>query len=148
MQKKFKLQKVREDRELTLEREKAEVAELAAQGRIFINEVQRITGVIQQKYAEMAEAQNANDFAMTQMYEKYLKVLLIERRTAQQRLAEHRRLVQQQKQETVEAYKNKSIMDKLETRHKKAYALFMDMQEQKTLEDIVTTRAGSARGGD
>ncbi|MDR2869586.1 MAG: flagellar FliJ family protein [Deferribacteraceae bacterium] len=145
MQKKFKLQKVLDYRALTLEREKAKLAELAAQERLIIVEVQRITEQIRQKLQEMADIQASGDFAMMQMYEKYITRLGTERRAALQQLAEHRQLVQKQKAQTTEAYKGKSIMDKLESRHKKAYAAFVETQEQKMLEDIVTTRLASVK---
>ena len=133
-----------------LEREKAKLGELMHQEQIMTGEIQKMTVLITDKFAEMAEAQQACDFTYTEMYEKYLRKLAVERRQKQQELAEHRKLVYQQKSNTVDAFRKKSIMDKLEDKHKKAYSFFIDQQELKSIEDIVLTRkaAKAATGED
>jgi flagellar export protein FliJ len=144
VQKKFKLQKVLDFRILQLEQEKAKLGELMSQEQKLIAEIQRLTDIIRQKSQEMADEQSTSDFAMTQMYEKYIARLGVDRRNVGQKLAEHRKLVQKQKLAVAEAYKKKRVMDELESRHKKEYAEYMETQEQKILEDIVITRAATA----
>ncbi|MDR2883706.1 MAG: hypothetical protein LBV09_01185 [Deferribacteraceae bacterium] len=140
MQKKFKLQKVLDYRNLVLEREKAQLAELVMQEQRIIEEVRDATAMIQQKQQEMAEAQDKGDFNIAQLYPKYILRLEADRNKLQLKLAEHRQTMYKQKGKTVVAFKRKTVMDKLQTKHKEAYRTFVDKEEAKTTEDIVLTR--------
>ncbi|MDR0454290.1 MAG: flagellar export protein FliJ [Deferribacteraceae bacterium] len=144
MQKKFKLEKVLNYRSLILEKEKAQLAVLAQQEQTIIKEIKNIMSVIAQKQREMSEAQAEGDLNMTQMYQKYITKLEGMRNQMQTKLAQHRQVMHKQKTATVKAYQSKSIIDKLYARHKAAYNSFLDKEEAKVVEDIITTRKASA----
>ena len=144
MQKRFKLEKVLNYRNLILEKEKAQLSVLVQQEQKIIGEIRRIMAIIAQKQHEMSETQSEGDFKLTNMYQKYITKLESDRNKMQAKLALHRQTVYKQKAVTVKAYQKKSIIDKLHTRHKAAYASFLDKEEAKVSEDIVTTRKAAA----
>ena len=144
MQKRFKLEKVLNYRNLMLEKEKSQLAVLIKQERQIIEEIRQIVTVIAQKQQEMSEAQSEIDFKLTQMYQKYIAKLESIRNQLQTKLAQHRQTVHKQKAVTVKAHQKKSILDKLHTRHKAAYISFLEKEETKIVEDIVTTRKAGA----
>lgn len=148
MQRFFKLQKVLDYRNLILEKEKAQMAVLVQQEKVIEDEIRSVTAEMHEKQQEMTLSAEENDFYFTGMYSKYIKTLEAKRLQAQKVLANHRQVMHQQKGQTVAAYRRKSIMDKLKTKHKTAYTKFVDTQEAKTVEDIVLTRKASEINSD
>ncbi len=148
MQKRFKLEKVLNYRNLVLEKEKAQLAVLVQQEQKMIEEIKRAIAVIVVKQQEMSETQAAGDFNLAQMYQKYITQLETARNQMQTKLAQHRQTMYKQKGVTMKAYQRKSIIDKLHVRHKAAYSSFLDKEEAKMVEDIVITRKAASINND
>ncbi|MDR2401553.1 MAG: hypothetical protein LBD73_07890 [Deferribacteraceae bacterium] len=148
MERRFKLQKVLEYRNLMLEKEKAHTAVLMQEERAIIGNIREMSHEIKAKRGEADEC--GTDFVMTGLYKNYIEHLERMRTAEQKKLAEHRQLLHKQKWHTIAAYKRKAVMDKLKERHTSEYGKYMDKEETKAAEDIVLTRQVSKlnNGGD
>jgi flagellar FliJ protein len=140
MNRKFKLQKVLEYRDLMLEREKSRLGAMQRQEQLILDEIRTVTLEIKKQGEELALANAASEFQFIPMYEKYIASLERKRRQTQEKLRLHRIEMDKQKQETVGAYRRKKIMDRLKEKHIVAYAAYTDKEEAKSTEDIVLTR--------
>lgn len=137
MQRAFRLQKVLNYRQLVLEREKAKLAELMQKESQFLRQIQSINELIKDKNRELVKE---SDFQVQDMYRKYIVLLERARNQVQKALLEHRKALAQQKDVAVGAYKDKTIMDKLNDRHQKEYQKYIDRKEALEIDDIVITR--------
>jgi flagellar export protein FliJ len=138
MQKRFKLQKVLEYRNLMLEKEKAHTAVLIQEENRIIGGIRELSGEIKEKRGELDDC--GTDFVMAGLYKNYIEHLEKLRGAEQKKLAQHRQLLHKQKGHTVAAYKRKTVMDKLKEKHTAEYGKFMDKEETKATEDMVLMR--------
>jgi flagellar export protein FliJ len=146
MEKRFKLQKVLEYRNLMLEKEKARTAVLMQEER---NIIETIRGMNQEIRIKREEADGCGtDFVMAGLYKNYIAHLEKTRLAEQKKLAEHRQILHKQKWQTIAAYKRKTIMDKLKEKHTAEYGKYADKEETKSAEDMVLTRRVSKLNND
>ncbi|MDR2104125.1 MAG: hypothetical protein LBP51_00035 [Deferribacteraceae bacterium] len=138
MQKRFKLQKVLEYRSIMLEKEKAHTAALIQEERNIARIIREMGVEIKAKREEADSC--GTDFIMAGLYRNYIDHLEMLRNAEQKKLAEHRQLLHKQKNLTIAAYKRKQVMDKLKDKHAVEYGKYIDKEETKAAEDMVTTR--------
>lgn len=140
MNKKFKLEKVLELREKTLEREKIKLADLQLKEKQARDEMDAVIEDIKEKNNEMEQDKAKGLFDFIGMYNKYISVRQNDLEVCRARLQSCMNEVAKQKEVLKKSLNDLKVMEKLKAKHLLDYAEYIKKQENMQIDEINITR--------
>lgn len=140
MNKKFKLEKVLELREKTLEREKIKLADLQQRERQAYEEMNAVIEDIKIKSDEMERDKSKGLFDFIEMYNKYIAVRQNDLLLCQAKVQTCQNEVAKQKEVLKKSLNDLKVMEKLKAKHLLDYAEYIKKQENMQIDEINITR--------
>lgn len=142
MQRKFRLQKVLEHRERLVELAKAKLNDLIIKEKELKNKIDIIRLEIEKKTAEQFTAKQKGQLEFILMYDRYIDKLKKDFRTAAEIHSKALKAIEFQKKAVIKAINDHDVMLKLKNKHDINYTKYLDKEEMKMIDDLVTTRRG------
>ena len=143
MKKQFRLEKVLDFRQRTLDREKAKLGDLQNQERIILEEMNIIAEEIKIKRSEQESEAALGNFEFTDLYNKYIALREKDFENASKKRDEVRRSVEAQKRVVKKALSDTKIMEKLKENHLAEYEKYILKQEELQIDEINITKQRS-----
>lgn len=140
MKKQFRLEKVLDFRNRTLESEKAKLGELANQERMMMSRMAEIAGEISDKRAEQAAEAAEGRFDFTDLYNKYIAVRENDLEYIKKKRDEVLSKIEAQKKVLKNVLSDVKIMEKLKEKHMLDYARYALKQEEMQIDEINITK--------
>lgn len=140
MNKNFKLEKILEYREKTLEREKIKLSELNIRDKELAGEMNEIANDMKSKALELEKEKSEGRLDFVDMYNKYLSVREQDFIAVAKKREELNKEIAKQKEVLKKSLNDLKVMEKLKAKHLLEYASYMKKQEDLQIDEINITR--------
>lgn len=140
MKKNFKLEKVLKFREDVLELEKKKLTELQMQLKDLEIKREGFVSELAEKNTELESVKEKADFRFIKMYEDFISKLKFMLMQMNNMVSKAKMDVEVQKKKVVDALNDKKVMEKLKDKHIENYQMYLNKEEMKLVDDMVTKR--------